>query len=227
MMKLCSSLLLLFACVGANAQVVVHGNLSSLSGSEIITDFVNHREYLRFDEFNLTYADTLVAVAPGGLYEDWEIADRAVAEGFVRSLLGGVSACDGPGFQGECGTASGWHDGDFGNNSQSGQPSGYNDDIVAFLSDAGVYTLGSVAIRDDGVVFQQESWGNEDTLDFWGFVLPQRINLLLYRDFPSDIDSDGVPNSSDNCPWIANPDQEPSLIEAGRGVACEGLPPGC
>lgn len=44
----------------------------------------------------------------------------------------------------------------------------------------------------------------------------------------SDINGpDGVYDGFDNCPAIFNPDQTPSLIEPGRGVACEGLPPGC
>ena len=38
---------------------------------------------------------------------------------------------------------------------------------------------------------------------------------------------DGIYDGFDNCPQINNPGQEPSLIEPGRGVACEGLPPGC
>lgn len=42
-----------------------------------------------------------------------------------------------------------------------------------------------------------------------------------------DIDGDRVGDSIDNCPLIANPNQTPSVIEPGRGVACEGLPPGC
>jgi hypothetical protein len=42
-----------------------------------------------------------------------------------------------------------------------------------------------------------------------------------------DSDGDGIADSEDNCPAIANTDQEPSELEPGRGVACEGLPPGC
>ena len=42
-----------------------------------------------------------------------------------------------------------------------------------------------------------------------------------------DIDDDRVGDSIDNCPLISNPDQTPSTLEPGRGVACEGLPPGC
>lgn len=44
----------------------------------------------------------------------------------------------------------------------------------------------------------------------------------------SDVNGpDGVLDGFDNCPLIYNPDQTPSLIEPGRGVACEGMPPGC
>ncbi len=37
----------------------------------------------------------------------------------------------------------------------------------------------------------------------------------------------GISGQVDNCPLINNPDQAPSTLEPGRGVACEGLPPGC
>ncbi|MAT93218.1 MAG: hypothetical protein CME59_11520 [Halioglobus sp.] len=227
MIRVGPALLCLLAAAGAHAEIFVHGNLSSDSGGSVITDSVSGREYLRFDQVHLTYSDTLAAVAPGGIYEDWSIADRTVAEAFIDSFLGGVTSCNGPGFEGECGTAIGWSDGNFGDNSQSGQPPGYNDDTFAFISDTGIYPLGSVGIRDDGVVFQQEAWGDAAQLDFWGFVVPPHIDLLLYRDVPVDTDEDGIPDSEDNCPLVANPGQEPSLVEPGRGVACEGLPPGC
>lgn len=42
-----------------------------------------------------------------------------------------------------------------------------------------------------------------------------------------DADNDGVRDDLDNCPLIPNADQSASSAEPGRGVACEGLPPGC
>ena len=42
-----------------------------------------------------------------------------------------------------------------------------------------------------------------------------------------DADGDRVGDAIDNCPATANPDQAPSTLEPGRGLACEGLPPGC
>jgi cysteine-rich repeat protein len=41
-----------------------------------------------------------------------------------------------------------------------------------------------------------------------------------------DADGDGVPDTSDNCPLIPNPEQTDTNGN-GRGDACEGLPPGC
>lgn len=55
--------------------------------------------------------------------------------------------------------------------------------------------------------------------------------LVIYGDVNSqpslvDSDSDGVPDTADNCPLIANPGQQDD-DNSGRGDACDGLPPGC
>jgi hypothetical protein len=42
-----------------------------------------------------------------------------------------------------------------------------------------------------------------------------------------DADGDKVGDALDKCPLVANPDQTASTIDPARGVACEGLPPGC
>jgi len=45
--------------------------------------------------------------------------------------------------------------------------------------------------------------------------------------YHEDVDGDRVGDTIDNCPLIANADQIASALEPGRGIACEGLPPGC
>lgn len=45
-------------------------------------------------------------------------------------------------------------------------------------------------------------------------------------DVDEDIDGDGVVNSEDNCPDVANPDQADANGN-GEGDACEQIPPGC
>lgn len=57
---------------------------------------------------------------------------------------------------------------------------------------------------------------------------PQHIpfSLLSTVQAALDSDSDGIPDTTDNCPLIPNPDQLDSN-NSGRGDACEGLPPGC
>jgi hypothetical protein len=81
--------ILLLVSVQAGAAIVTYGNLTSDDSTFIITDTSTGREYLRFDRFNLSYADTLLAVRAGGVYEGWSIADATIADMFVEGLFTG------------------------------------------------------------------------------------------------------------------------------------------
>ena len=51
-------------------------------------------------------------------------------------------------------------------------------------------------------------------------------STLTITPVDADIDSDGIKNTIDNCPWLANPGQEDGDGD-GEGDACSQLPPGC
>lgn len=90
---LCSALL----AAPASAAPISFGSLSSNDdgSTEIITDSLNDRDWLRWDVLkDLTYAQTLTAIGAGGAYEGWSIAGIQEAQDFTDALLsGGSNAC--------------------------------------------------------------------------------------------------------------------------------------
>ena len=77
------SLMLVFTGA-AQGATVTYGNLTSNDATDFITDTVTGRQYTRFDAFNLSYADTLTAVGPGGAYDGWSIADSMISDQFIE-----------------------------------------------------------------------------------------------------------------------------------------------
>src|SRR5919201_3236883 len=57
--------------------------------------------------------------------------------------------------------------------------------------------------------------------DVTGVCSSARLNWTAA--LPGDVDGDGVPNSSDNCPTVANPDQADSDRD-GTGDVCDATP---
>jgi hypothetical protein len=83
--------------MAASAAPVSFGALSSDDGggTNIITDSLNNYEWLRWDTLsNLSYADTLAAISPGGAFAGWQMAHNTEAQLFTNALLSGLSnAC--------------------------------------------------------------------------------------------------------------------------------------
>ena len=171
----------------AHSTIITHGDLTSDDTTDIIYNTVTGVEYLRFDTFQLSYADTVAAVGNGGAYEGWSIADSLASDAFLSGLLGGNSLCDGAVDYGTvCGTVVDWSDGDFG---QSGNPGWDYYSFISTLStpDRTAQHIGLFSIRDNGVVYDYDDWTNSTSGTSNG------INLLLFR---STIAPNAVPEPS-------------------------------
>lgn len=82
----CLSLLLSNAALAAPLSV---GALSRDSGSPLIRDSLNQLEWLGWDVTRgLSHAQTLAAIAPGGQFAGFRLADRADADRFADALFG-------------------------------------------------------------------------------------------------------------------------------------------
>lgn len=82
----------------------------------------------------------------------------------------------------------------------------------SLLSRQASFNLTIQLIRDDSIVFEEraDNFLNPDTTFSGTFTMP---NI-------TDIDNDGIPDPTDNCPGIFNPDQLDSDND-GQGDACE------
>lgn len=185
----------------AQAGIITHGNLQTDTNGSVITDLLTGREYLRFDEFDLSYAEIVTATSAGGIYEDWDIATSEVADDFIEAALGnpvgGVptthlgDALD-PNIYGQiAGTISSWSDGDFG--------ASYSnfDDYFSFLSTQEtrltngspiVNAIGLARIAGNRSIVEFDDWTSVINLDAFsngGNGFP--INLLLYKNSSNSV----------------------------------------
>lgn len=181
--KIILSLAILITWMGTSAvaAIVTHGDLTTDTAGNVITDTKRGLEYMRFDEFDLTVVETQAAVAHGGIYEGWRIANTAAADIFIEGLFG-ANACSGsptPDWQ-LCGVIPGWTFGDFGDSYEEEW------DFFAFLSDGSGSTqeVGIVRFRDYNwdQVHQRENFGSYATLDEYATLdIYPNVNLLLVR----------------------------------------------
>ena len=148
----------------ANAEIITFGDLSTDAAYDVIADTAIGREYLRFDTFDLTYAQTVAATNVGGIYEGWKIADLNIANQFVSGITSGT------------GQLSGWNDGVFG--------ASYDDvayDMFTFIPTYGPSWGGRVTIDANGISLADNYtfMGNWDA-----YNIPQGtpVNLLVYRE---------------------------------------------
>ncbi len=175
------SLALLSLSGAAQGAIFTYGNLATDDATDIIEDTVTGRQYLRFDTFNLTYADTVAAVATGGIYESWSIANSTISDEFIEGLFGGATPCSGAASYGaDCGLLSGWADGVFGDSYTD------NTDFYAFESTLKTpvhrgQEIGVVRL-EFGSVTDYDDWSSVASLDNHGGVDIYPINLLLYKE---------------------------------------------
>jgi len=165
----------------ANASIITHGNLTTDTDSNVIIDTQTGRQYLRFDEFDLTYAETLGATSTGGIYEEWNIATVSISDDFIQALfptnLNNPCITDDVTPIGtECGIISNWVDDSLGFSFNE------NWDYFAYLNNSlGLNNIGLVQLVDNGVVRDHEQWGSSTTLDEVN-SLGDPVHLLLYKD---------------------------------------------
>ncbi len=167
--------------VGASAEIVTIGDLSTDATYDIIADTVKGREYMRFDQFDMTYADTLASTQAGGQYEGWAIATSSISDDFINAIFSqsGENDCSTGAFEtyGEiCGTRS----------ELVTNPFGYSHNhYYAYVSthettgrapkDVGIARLnGLVRDYDDKWTFAQA--------DIFNLAGSDPINFLLYRE---------------------------------------------
>ena len=165
-----------------SADPISFGALSSNDdgSTEIISDSLNNREWLRWDVLDhLTYAETLVAVTTGA-YQGWSIAGIEQAHQFVNALLfGRTNNCNtsAPGFQ-YC------YRGLPGNLTELfGDSASSQYDRVFFLSDnltaeeVGGFEYGPTSIHSNSRVILSNEFGSKDNADSY-----PTVGWLLYRD---------------------------------------------
>ena len=162
--KMLIASLLATSSVAVNAEVITYGSLSSDANYSVIADTEMGREYLRFDTFDLTYAETVAAIGVGGIYEGWAIADLDVANQFVDALTDGT------------GQVSGWVDNVFG--------ASYDNvvyDMVSFIPTYGASWGGLILlVETQALVIDNHTL--MENLDAYTVDGGTPINLLLYRE---------------------------------------------
>jgi hypothetical protein len=168
------------------AVPTVHGNLSSEPATNVTSEInpVTGRQYSRFDAFDLSYADTVAAVAAGGVFNGWSIATAAIADDFINSALGLAtpSACTGSTTNITlCGSITGWNDGDFGASFDGAL------DYFAYLSDPlDATSIGLVEFADAGGGVTDITMWAPGVAGLDALVLGNNpVNLLLWTDDPN------------------------------------------
>ncbi|MCU7869274.1 MAG: VPLPA-CTERM sorting domain-containing protein [Candidatus Thiodiazotropha sp. (ex Lucinoma borealis)] len=169
----------------ANAAIITHGNLTTDNTTNFIADTVTGRQYLRFDTFNLSYADTVAATGTAGIYEGWSIATSSIADQFYSAVLGvSDTPCSGAVNQmTSCGNIMGWTDGDFGDST------GDNSDAFWYIStyetpNSDPYDIGYGTIFQTGLIENYDDWMPIEGADYFGgeSFPDYQMNALLYRD---------------------------------------------
>jgi len=172
--------ILALGSMSANSAIITHGYLTTDDATNYITDTNSRRVYTRFDAFDMTVAETNIAIGVGGSFEGWSIATSQVADDFYAAMLGqSASPCDGSVSHGTfCGTVSGWQDGDFG---ASHNP---NHDFFAYVNGVNNtdHYIGLGYIDENGYMGDYENWSTETSLDWYSAQNHHTINFLLYKD---------------------------------------------
>lgn len=179
----------LVAVSHAHAGIVV-GNLSRATGSGVIVDSLNNREWLGWDVTRgLTYTQTVAATQTGGQFAGYSIAHNSDAQLFVNAMLG-ANSCTESGYA-TCANdenplreqlvgESYWNYRAFGSN--------FDFDYAWFLSDNGVgQEVGLIRVETYGDgndrIEKLNEWTNlHDPDSYSGANYPASIGWLVFRE---------------------------------------------
>jgi hypothetical protein len=162
--------------MSAFATVVAVGDLTTDTATHITTDSKTGRSYTRFDAFDLTYAQTVTAIAPGSAWAGWSIATAVVSDQFIASALGvKTTPCTGQVSYGTaCGTIKNWSDGKLGASFDTSY------DYYSFINSKGGEGLTEISLG--GAVRDYENWSTTSLTLSDGYKGSYSINYLLYND---------------------------------------------
>lgn len=209
-----SALLLSMSNV-AQAEVITFGDLSTDAQYNVIADTVKGREYLRFDAFDMTYAQTVVATSAGGIYEDWSIADSYISDDFVNALFsqntGNPCIVNVESSAIYCGALSNWSDGLLGNSYTN------STDYFYYINSYSPTNAGYVEIRSDGSVTQTDIWSSASSGDQYN------INFLLYRENSAHLGAYNINAAANNIVGNGNSASVPLPASGGLLAMAMGL----
>jgi len=174
------------------AALISAGNLSRDTSSDIIVDTLNQRDWLGWDVTKgFTYAQTLINIAHGGIWDGYSIAHSSDAMLFTNALLGNNPCSATPGLYLSCGSAPGtsW-------NTLVGDnytPPDINSDAsyIWYLNDlstalpVGYLYLGTFYGSNGEVLYNNPIWGTTSYADWFNAGGPDpvynTVGWLLYK----------------------------------------------
>ena len=178
-----------FATAAQSAPITIGSLSSNDDGStEVVTDSLNNREWLRWDILDdLTYAETVAATGAGGAYDGWTIGDINDAQLFVDALLGTPNSCTtAQSVSTSCGTFTGSMVQLVGDNHGLGD----GDAFAWFLSNNGTGAEAGFlfSVDQSGEIFKRNEYNAIATTDQFaanGTASSDPVSWLLYRDVPA------------------------------------------
>lgn len=182
-----AGLLFALSCVlsTAHATPITIGNLTlENTGDTYVTDTLNERDWLRWDQVNpLNYAQLLDALLPGNTYAGWTIATATDANMFVNALFGTTdTGCSSTTLSELCTVPLNFTD--FQN--MMGNNSFLSANYAFFLSDSDGYDVGYLrADSGDTSIRKNNVWSSfaqSDEFSSTGTYDNQTIGFALYRD---------------------------------------------
>lgn len=185
----------------AQSAIVTVGSMSRDTGSNVIVDTLNDRQWLGFDVTKgLSYEQTLVAIGVGGQFAGYSIAHKADAQKFVDALLG-ANACSSSDYA-VCAYGISFDIEKITGEDYSNYPgTGYDFDYAWFLSDSVYAAVGYIQILTDyynapnSQILKDNEWGaiaNADTYSSIGSTSIYPIGWMLYRDMPQSVPEPGT-----------------------------------